>query len=142
MADATPRLASGELAFETMVFEFDSPGLARVVADAGAEFIVLGMEHVGWSVETIKRQIAHARGAGVTALANPPGAWHDQICRPLDLGALGAMAPARVSRCHAPRSVGHAQEPDEALTNRRAFINWPWRLDACYRLRRLYDCQR
>jgi hypothetical protein len=36
MADATlkPRLASGELAFGTMVFEFDSPGMACIVANA------------------------------------------------------------------------------------------------------------
>ena len=61
------RLAAGDIVFGTMVFEFDSPGLARIVASAGADFIILDMEHSGWSVETIKRQIAHANGAGLVA---------------------------------------------------------------------------
>src|SRR2546430_11909704 len=87
------RLAAGETVFGTMVFEFDSPGLARIVAGAGAEFIILDMEHSGWDIATIKRQIAHARGAGLAAIVNPPGDPHHQICPPLHLGALRVMFP-------------------------------------------------
>ena len=52
------RLASGGVVLGTMAFEFPSPGLARIVANAGAEFLILDMEHSGWGFETIKAQLA------------------------------------------------------------------------------------
>jgi len=105
------RLAAGETLLGTMVFEFDSPGLARIVAGAGADFIILDMEHSGWSIETIKRQIAHANGAGLTALVNPPSDAHDQICRPLDLGAIGVMVPVVETRAQAEAIVRATRYP-------------------------------
>ncbi len=41
------RLAAGETVLGTMAFEFDSPGLARIVAGAGDEFLILDMEYSG-----------------------------------------------------------------------------------------------
>jgi len=105
------RLSAGEIVFGTMVFEFDSPGLARIVAAAGADFIILDMEHSGWGVETIKRQIAHAHGAGLTPLVNPPGDAHDFICRPLDLGAAGIMVPVVETRAQAEAIVRATRYP-------------------------------
>jgi 2-keto-3-deoxy-L-rhamnonate aldolase RhmA len=105
------RLAAGDIVFGTMVFEFDSPGLARIVASAGADFIILDMEHSGWSVETIKRQIAHANGAGLTALVNPPSDAHDAICRPLDLGAAGIMVPVVETQAQAEAIVRATRYP-------------------------------
>jgi 2-keto-3-deoxy-L-rhamnonate aldolase RhmA len=99
------RLAAGDVVFGTMVFEFDSPGLARIVANAGADFIILDMEHSGWGIETIKRQIAHANGAGLTALVNPASEAHDAICRPLDLGAAGIMVPVVETQAQAEAIV-------------------------------------
>jgi 2-dehydro-3-deoxyglucarate aldolase/4-hydroxy-2-oxoheptanedioate aldolase len=110
-ASLKSRLAAGETLFGTMVFEFDSPGLARIVAGAGADFIILDMEHSGWGVETIKRQIAHAHGAGLPPIVNPPGAAHDQICRPLDLGAIGVMVPVVETREQAEAIVRATRYP-------------------------------
>ena len=64
------KLARGELVLGTFVMEFASPGLARIVAAAGCELIVLDMEHSGWSFETAKRQIAHARDAGLVPIVD------------------------------------------------------------------------
>src|SRR5450432_307999 len=105
------RLSAGETVFGTMVFEFDSPGLARIVAGAGAEFIILDMEHSGWGVATIKRQIAYARGAGLAAIVNPPGDAHHQICRPLDLGAEGVMVPVVETAAQAEAIVRATRYP-------------------------------
>jgi 2-dehydro-3-deoxyglucarate aldolase/4-hydroxy-2-oxoheptanedioate aldolase len=110
-ASLKSRFAAGETLFGTMVFEFDSPGLARIVAGAGADFIILDMEHSGWGVETIKRQIAHAHGAGLPPIVNPPGAAHDQICRPLDLGAIGVMVPVVETREQAEAIVRATRYP-------------------------------
>jgi 2-keto-3-deoxy-L-rhamnonate aldolase RhmA len=88
------RLAQGELVLGTFVMEFASPGLAQIVAAAGADFVMLDMEHSGWSFETVKQQIAHARGAGLVPIVNPRGghrfAEHELL---LDLGAQGLMVP-------------------------------------------------
>jgi 2-dehydro-3-deoxyglucarate aldolase/4-hydroxy-2-oxoheptanedioate aldolase len=88
------RLAHGELVLGTFVMEFASPGLAPILAAAGADFVMLDMEHSGWSFETVKQQIAHAHGAGVVPIVNPRGghrfAEHELL---LDLGAQGLMVP-------------------------------------------------
>jgi 2-keto-3-deoxy-L-rhamnonate aldolase RhmA len=88
------KLARDELVVGTFVMEFASPGLARIVAGAGADFVVFDMEHSGWSFETVKQQIANARGASLVPIVNPRGghrfAEHELL---LDLGALGIMVP-------------------------------------------------
>ena len=56
-------LAEGGCAFGTMVFEFNTPGMARLTAAAGADFAVVDMEHTGWSVETLRTMVATARAA-------------------------------------------------------------------------------
>src|SRR5205807_258239 len=107
------RLAAGETVFGTMVFEFDSPGLARIVAGAGADFIILDMEHSGWGIETIKRQIAFARGAAIVPLVNPPSDAREFIGRPLDLGACGLLVPVVETRGQAEAIVAATRYPPQ-----------------------------
>ena len=52
------KVLSGGRSIGTFVFEFDTTGIGRLAAQAGAEFIVYDMEHTGWSVETIRMLIA------------------------------------------------------------------------------------
>ena len=52
-------LKEGGTVIGTMTFEFCTPGIARLSAEAGAEFIMYDMEHTGWSVETVRDLIAH-----------------------------------------------------------------------------------
>ncbi|MBA3274678.1 MAG: aldolase, partial [Chloroflexia bacterium] len=54
-------LAGGGAAIGTMIFEFNTPGIGRIAARAGAEFIVFDMEHTGWSIETIRMFMATTR---------------------------------------------------------------------------------
>ncbi|TFH46360.1 MAG: aldolase [Lysobacterales bacterium] len=88
------RLARGELVMGTFILEFSTPGLAKIVAASGADFVVFDMEHSGWSFETIKQQIANAHAAGIVPLVNPRGGgrYADNELL-LDLGALGIMVP-------------------------------------------------
>ena len=51
-------LKEGGTVIGTMTFEFCTPGIARLSAEAGAEFIMYDMEHTGWSVETVRDLIA------------------------------------------------------------------------------------
>lgn len=105
------RLAGGDAVFGTMVFEFASPGLAPIVANAGSDFIVLDMEHSGWSFETIKAQIAFAHGAGLAPFVNPAGDDFSLITRCLDLGAFGVMVPVVESRAQAEAIVRATRYP-------------------------------
>jgi 2-keto-3-deoxy-L-rhamnonate aldolase RhmA len=105
------RLARGETVFGTMVFEFNSPGLARIVKAAGADYIILDMEHSGWTFETVKDQIQFARGAGLVPLVNPPGDDFNLITRSLDLGAQGLLVPVVESKAQAEAIVRATRYP-------------------------------
>ena len=105
------KLARDEAIFGTMAFEFASPGLAQIVALSGADFILLDMEHSGWSFETIKSQIAHAHGAGLAPFVNPAGDDFNLITRSLDLGAFGVMVPVVETKAQAEAIVRATRYP-------------------------------
>ena len=86
-------LAAGGKAFGSMVFEFFTPGLPRLLANAGAEFALYCKEHTGTGFETLKPQFSLCRALGVVPLVRVPGTEYDFIARALDCGALGVMVP-------------------------------------------------
>ena len=86
-------LAAGGKAFGSMVFEFFTPGMPRILANAGAEFALYCMEHTGVAFETLKPQLALCRALGVVPLVRVPGTEYDFVARALDCGALGIMVP-------------------------------------------------
>jgi len=86
-------LRGGGVSLGTMVFEFDSTGIGRLIATAGAEFVVFDMEHTGWSLETLRRLVATTRPAGVVAMVRVPVAQYHFLARALDIGAMGLMVP-------------------------------------------------
>ena len=87
------KLAAGGTAFGSMVFEFFTPCLPRLMNNAGAEYVMYCMEHTGASFETMKTQFALCRALGVVPLVRVPGTEYDFIARALDCGALGIMVP-------------------------------------------------
>ena len=86
-------LAGGGTSFGSMVFEFFTPGMPRILANAGADFALYCMEHTGAGFETLKPQFALCRALGVVPLARVPATEYDFIARALDCGALGVMVP-------------------------------------------------
>jgi 2-dehydro-3-deoxyglucarate aldolase/4-hydroxy-2-oxoheptanedioate aldolase len=87
------KLAAGGTAFGSMVFEFFTPGMPRLLKNAGAEYAMYCMEHTGVSYETLKPQFALCRALGLVPLVRVPGTEYDLIARALDSGALGVMVP-------------------------------------------------
>ena len=87
------RLLAGGVAHGVMAFEFFTPGLAPVLAAAGADFVLLDMEHSGAGIETMKAQIAFAHGAGIVPMVRVPSCAYTHIATVLAAGALGIMAP-------------------------------------------------
>ena len=86
-------LAQGGRAFGSMVFEFFTPGMPRLLKNAGADYALYCMEHTGAGFETLKPQFALCRALGVAPLVRVPATEYDLIARALDCGALGVMVP-------------------------------------------------
>lgn len=106
-------LAAGGRAYGAMVFEFFTPGLPRICANAGAQFIVYDMEHTGLSLETLKTQVALCRGLDLVPMVRVPRGEYHFIARALDVGALGVMVPMVGSADEAAHIVGCTRYPPE-----------------------------
>lgn len=87
------KLQRGEVSIGSFAFEFATPGLMRIAEVAGAEFMILDMEHSALDIETVKRQMAYARGLSIVPIVRVPAAQYHFIARCLDAGALGIMVP-------------------------------------------------
>ncbi len=107
------RLATGGRACGAMAFEFFSPGLPRICANAGAEFILYDMEHTGLSFETLKMQVALCRGLPLVPMVRVPRGEYHFIARALDVGALGVMVPMVDSAAQAADIVACTRYPPE-----------------------------
>ncbi len=86
-------LRDGGVSIGTMVFEFNTSGIARIIAAAGAEFVIFDLEHTGWGIETARTLLATARAAEVVPLVRVPATQYHFLARPLDVGAMGLMVP-------------------------------------------------
>ncbi|MCZ6681402.1 MAG: aldolase/citrate lyase family protein [Candidatus Poribacteria bacterium] len=86
-------LNQGGVSIGTMVFEFNTTGIARIAAEAGAEFIIFDMEHTGWSVETMRMLIATSRAADIVPMVRVPATQYHFFARLLDVGTMGLMVP-------------------------------------------------
>ena len=87
------RAMAGDTVLGAMVFEFFTPGIAQLLALAGAEFVLYDMEHAGLGYETLKVQCAHCRGLAIAPMARVPRGEYHFLARALDVGAEGVMIP-------------------------------------------------
>ncbi len=109
------KLARGETAFGTMVFEFASPGIATVLAGAGAEYVIYDMEHSGISEAEIKQQIAYCRGQNLVPLVRPPDKSYATTARLLDIGIMGLVYQMVESREEAQEIVSWTRYPPRGV---------------------------
>jgi 2-dehydro-3-deoxyglucarate aldolase/4-hydroxy-2-oxoheptanedioate aldolase len=84
---------SGEVVAGAMVFEFFTPGISRILANAGARFAIYDMEHTGMGYETLKWLFATSGGLNMESMVRVPTGGYTWIARALDLGAKGVMVP-------------------------------------------------
>src|ERR1700709_964583 len=80
-------------AFGPMIFEFFTASMPAIIATAGADFALFGMERTGLEFETLKYLVAGCRGSGVAPLVRVPATEYHFIARALDVGAHGVMVP-------------------------------------------------
>ena len=102
---------SGGVSIGTMMFEFNTTGIGRIAANAGAEFAVYDMEHTGWELETIRTLIATTPRPGLVPIVRIPTTQYHFVSRVLDMGAMGVMAPMVESADEARLLVQSAKYP-------------------------------
>ena len=86
-------LRRGEIVVGTWVFEFATPGIARLLASTGIDFVVYDMEHSGFGMDSIRSLLAQTRPLDMAALVRPPANEYHLIAPLLDVGASGVIIP-------------------------------------------------
>lgn len=107
------KLAAGEVVLGTMVFEFKTNGIARLAANAGAEFVIYDTEHTGWTWETVNTLMATARGTDAVPMVRVPTTQRSYLSRPLDAGAMGLMIPMVETAAQAEKIVEWSKYPPD-----------------------------
>ena len=75
------------------VVEFATPGIGHILKSAGADFVLLDMEHSGFSMETVKSALRYFEAADLPAIVRVPSRDYHFIARACDMGAEGIMLP-------------------------------------------------
>ena len=89
---------AGKTVAGAMIFEFFSPGMSAILANAGCRFVVYDMEHTGLGFETLKWLFSTCRGLPIEPMVRVPRGEYTWLARSLDLGARGVMIPMVESR--------------------------------------------
>jgi 2-keto-3-deoxy-L-rhamnonate aldolase RhmA len=84
---------AGKTVAGAMIFEFFSPGMSSILANAGCRFVFYDMEHTGLGYETLKWLFAGCRGLPIEPMVRVPRGEYTWLARALDLGARGVMIP-------------------------------------------------
>jgi 2-dehydro-3-deoxyglucarate aldolase/4-hydroxy-2-oxoheptanedioate aldolase len=106
-------LEDGGLALGVMVFEMATPGVGRLAAGAGADFVLFDLEHTARSIDRVAPALAAMRADDVTPLVRVPGTVPHLISGALDAGALGVMLPMVEDEAQAAAAVRAATFPPD-----------------------------
>ena len=106
-------LARGESQLGTMVCEFLTSNVPRLVRGAGADWVLYDLEHSGFGIDRLRDLLPATSATGVVPLVRVADAVYDSISRALDLGAQGVLVPACESAEEARFVVESARFPPQ-----------------------------
>ena len=86
-------VAEGRIPVGHMVWEFPTRGIARILATADLDFVVIDTEHTGAGHQDIADQMAWFAATDIAPFVRVPGPDYHWIARTMDVGALGVMVP-------------------------------------------------
>jgi 2-dehydro-3-deoxyglucarate aldolase/4-hydroxy-2-oxoheptanedioate aldolase len=98
-------VAEGRVPVGHMVWEFSTRGVAHMVANAGADFVLLDMEHSGFDNDRIADLIGWFKATDVAPFVRVPQTLYHFLARVMDVGALGVMNPCVESAAQAKEIV-------------------------------------
>ena len=102
---------AGKTVAGAMIFEFFSPGMSAILANAGCRFVLYDMEHTGLGFETLKWLFSSCRGLPIEPMVRVPRGEYAWLARALDLGARGVMIPMVESPAQAKAIVQACRYP-------------------------------
>lgn len=102
---------AGKTVAGAMIFEFFSPGMSAILANAGCRFVLYDMEHTGLGFETLKWLFSTCRGLPIEPMVRVPRGEYAWLARALDLGARGVMIPMVESAAQAQAIVQACRYP-------------------------------
>ncbi len=106
------RVAAGEPTLGTFVGTA-SPVVGEVCAAAGADWLVLDLEHGAGGEEQVRSLVPAAAAYGVPTVVRVESAARIRIGRVLDLGAAGVMLPRLDSADEVAAALRHLRYPPE-----------------------------
>ena len=86
-------LQRGDVLVGTFVMQFAVPSISTILASAGADFIIVDMEHTAFTIEKVENIVRAARGSNLPSIVRVPTIERHFISRALDVGASGLMIP-------------------------------------------------
>jgi len=102
-------LAEGRIPIGHMVLEFGTRGMPQMLEAAGLDFVVVDMEHTGFTSADIADMMAWFKATTVAPFVRIPQIQYHFIARSLDAGALGIMVPNVKSAAEARAIVNAAK---------------------------------
>lgn len=106
-------LQHGQVLIGSFVLEFTGSAIATLFASAGAEFIIVDLEHSAFSIETVAKMSRNARGSNLPCIVRVPALERYFISRVLDAGATGVMVPRIESSEDVQKFTTWAKYPPE-----------------------------
>jgi 2-dehydro-3-deoxyglucarate aldolase/4-hydroxy-2-oxoheptanedioate aldolase len=104
-------LAAPSVPIGHLVFEFATPGVGYLLGNAGADFVLLDLEHSGFGFETAKIAVLSARAAGLPLALRVPSHDAKDLSRACDIGADAVMVPLVHSASEAMAVVDAVKYP-------------------------------
>jgi len=104
-------LKEGKTVIGTMITEFRTPEIARMMAAAGFDFILIDTEHSSFTLETVVDIVRACRAADLVCLVRVPDAEYHLIARTLDAGADGLTIPRVETRQVVEQIIQAAKYP-------------------------------
>jgi len=104
-------LAEGRMPVGHMLLEFVTRGIPLMLQEAGVDFVLIDMEHTGFTLANIADAMAWFKATTVAPFVRVPPKQLDFIPRVLDVGALGIMMSDVRSAVEARAVVDAAKYP-------------------------------
>ena len=85
------RLQSGKPLLGTMIMYTRNPGVVRMAAAAGLDYVTIDAQHSSFGLETMGDMCEVARAIGIAPIIRPSLVTQETVDQYLDLGAAGLM---------------------------------------------------
>ncbi len=86
-------IEEGKVPVGHMIMEFATRGMGRLLTAADLDFVIIDMEHSGFSTADVANLIAWTHAGDVAPFVRVPQIEYHLIARVMDAGALGVMVP-------------------------------------------------